>query len=150
MFPDQCYTVGGPNPGKPCVFPFKWNGKTYTGKFNVKSTFWCIFFSLFLVFPGCPIDADHKSKRWCSTKVDYNGNHVVKQNQYGHCSSSCPIDNSNSGSGGYGNNNNNNHHGNQSKKRIILSLGLWRTLITIHFFFRWMLYCWRPKSGQAL
>ena len=75
--------------------------------------------SPFLAFPGCPIDADHKSKRWCSTKVDYNGNHVVKQNQYGHCSSSCPVDNSNSGSGGYGNNNNNNqHHGNQSKKKI--------------------------------
>lgn len=84
-------------------------------------------FSPFLVFPGCPIDADHKSKRWCSTKVDYNGNHVVKQNQYGHCSSSCPVDNSNSGSGGYGNNNNNNqHHGNQSKKNIfrIMSFAL--------------------------
>ena len=45
----------------------------------------------------------------------------MKQNQYGHCSSSCPVDNSNSGSGGYGNNNNNNHHhGNQSKKKYIL------------------------------
>ena len=78
-------------------------------------------FSPFLAFLGCPIDADHKSKRWCSTKVDYNGNHVVKQNQYGHCSSSCPVDNSNSGSGGYGNNNNNNHHhGNQSKNKYIL------------------------------
>ena len=27
----SCQTVGGPNPGKPCIFPFKWEGNTYTG-----------------------------------------------------------------------------------------------------------------------
>jgi len=75
-----CYTVGGPNPGKPCKFPFKWNGKTYS---------------------GCPIDTEHKSKRWCSTKVDSYGNHVTHQSQYGYCSNSCPIHNG-GGSGGHG------------------------------------------------
>ena len=29
--PRSCQTVGGPNPGKPCIFPFKWDGRTYTG-----------------------------------------------------------------------------------------------------------------------
>ena len=26
-----CKTVGGPNPGRDCVFPFKWNGKVHNG-----------------------------------------------------------------------------------------------------------------------
>ena len=42
------------------------------------------------------MDPDDKTKRWCSTKVDSNGNHVVKQNQFGHCSKNCPIHNGNS------------------------------------------------------
>ena len=43
---DGCYTVGGPNPGKPCKFPFKWNGKTYSGEAPicfVKKT-WLLYF----------------------------------------------------------------------------------------------------------
>ena len=64
-----CKTVSGPNPGRDCIFPFKWNGQT---------------------FNSCPVDSDDKSKWWCSTKVDSNGNHVPNQNEYGHCGSSCP------------------------------------------------------------
>ena len=45
------------------------------------------------------MDPDDKTKRWCSTKVDSNGNHVVKQNEYGHCSKNCPIHNGNSNGG---------------------------------------------------
>ena len=32
-----------------------------------------------------------KDKRWCSTKVDANGNHVTGQDEYGFCSPDCPI-----------------------------------------------------------
>ena len=56
-----------------------------------------VFFSkIDFLFIGCPLDSDDKTKRWCSTKVDSNGNHVVKQNEYGHCSKNCPIHNGNS------------------------------------------------------
>ena len=30
-----CYTVGGANPNKPCMFPFFWNGKTFNGKLYI-------------------------------------------------------------------------------------------------------------------
>ena len=30
-----CYTVGGPNSGKHCVFPFIWNEKMFNGKFII-------------------------------------------------------------------------------------------------------------------
>ena len=33
-----CETDGGPNPGKPCIFPFIWQDKTYNGKLNKEST----------------------------------------------------------------------------------------------------------------
>ena len=55
----------------------------------------------FFFLLGCPIDTEHKSKRWCSTKVDKYGNHVTHQSQYGYCSNSCPIHNG-GGSGGHG------------------------------------------------
>ena len=42
-------------------------------------------------FLGCPIDPDDNTKYWCSTKVDPNGNHVVNQSEFGHCSRNCPI-----------------------------------------------------------
>ena len=64
-----CQTVGGPDPYRQCVFPFRWNGKTYY---------------------GCPIDPDDSSHRWCSTKVDGYGNHVTGRGKYGYCSRSCP------------------------------------------------------------
>ena len=28
----ECKTIGGPNSGKPCIFPFIWSGKTFHGK----------------------------------------------------------------------------------------------------------------------
>ena len=33
-----CETDGGANPGKPCIFPFIWQDKTYNGKLNKEST----------------------------------------------------------------------------------------------------------------
>ena len=50
--PPRCLTVSGPNPGKPCIFPFKYNGKTYN---------------------GCEKDHEDETKTWCSTKVDSKG-----------------------------------------------------------------------------
>ena len=41
---------------------------------------------------GCPIDHKDNSKRWCSTKVDSEGNHIANQNEYGYCADDCPID----------------------------------------------------------
>ena len=32
MFLGSCNTIDGPNPDKPCIFPFYWRGKTYNGK----------------------------------------------------------------------------------------------------------------------
>ena len=61
----------GANPGQSCVFPFIHNGKKYS---------------------GCPIDPKDSSKRWCSTKTDSKGYHVINENQWGHCSNSCPVD----------------------------------------------------------
>lgn len=64
-----CLTNGGPNPGKECIFPFTFQGITYT---------------------GCALDLDDLSKTWCSTKVDSNGKHVMGQDDYGYCSNDCP------------------------------------------------------------
>ena len=64
-----CVTVSGPNPGKPCVFPFRYQNKVYT---------------------GCDTDPDDSTKTWCSTKTDKNGRHVTGQNEYGHCGINCP------------------------------------------------------------
>ena len=33
-----CDTVGGPNPGKPCIFPFIWEDETFNGKLNKEGT----------------------------------------------------------------------------------------------------------------
>jgi len=65
----SCSTVGGPDPYKQCKFPFTWNGNTYY---------------------GCPVDPDHRGKRWCSTQVDGYGNHVTGKRKYGFCSNTCP------------------------------------------------------------
>jgi len=66
--PNLCRTKSGPSPNQPCIFPFTWNGKTYN---------------------GCPIDPEDSSERWCSTKVDSNGNHITGQGNWGHCNSKC-------------------------------------------------------------
>ena len=62
--------MGGPSPNTACIFPFVHEGKSYF---------------------GCPIDPDDSSKRWCSTQVDSNGNHVIGGGHYGECGSSCPV-----------------------------------------------------------
>ena len=64
-----CITNGGPNAGKPCIFPFIWKSVTYN---------------------GCPPDPEVNSETWCSTKVDENGNHIIGQSEYGFCSRNCP------------------------------------------------------------
>ena len=64
----QCKTFGGPDPSQKCIFPFKWDEKTYY---------------------GCPIDPNDSSKTWCSTKVDQEGNHIVGQKKYGFCNEAC-------------------------------------------------------------
>lgn len=66
-----CKTVSGPSANKPCVFPFKWGGRTYN---------------------RCPIDPDDRSETWCSTKTDSNGNHITGQGLWGHCGSNCKKD----------------------------------------------------------
>jgi hypothetical protein len=62
-----CDTVGGPNPGKPCIFPFIHGFET---------------------FSGCP--ADPNGQYWCSTKVNSSGNHISGQDEWGYCSKNCP------------------------------------------------------------
>ena len=86
----KCLTQSGPDPWKQCVFPFKWDGKT---------------------FHGCTTHtSDHRL--WCSTKVDSYGNHIVGKNYWGHCTSNCPTQSSNTQHQTY-HNNNQNHHQNQ-------------------------------------
>merc|ERR1711910_194268 len=60
-----CNTVSGPAAGKPCVFPFTWQGKT---------------------FNSCTEEGDDQGKLWCSTMVDQAGIHIAGQGQYGFCS----------------------------------------------------------------
>lgn len=50
----ECTTVSGPDPKKPCVFPFKHKGNT------------------FITCALSPIDDKH----WCSTLVDEAGEHI--------------------------------------------------------------------------
>jgi len=60
-----CITTGGPTPNRPCVFPFKHNGRTYSMCTDVAF-----------------------NKFWCSTATNLDGTHII--GQYGLCSSSCP------------------------------------------------------------
>ena len=71
-----CTTISGPRPFAPCIFPFSYNG---------------------IIHWGCPKDPDDSRKRWCSTLVDNSGQHVSGQNQWGHCSITCPIHSSGGG-----------------------------------------------------
>jgi len=61
-------TVGN---GKRCQFPFRYREK---------------------VFASCTREFDNDNKPWCSTKTDKQGNHVIGEDEWGHCPSSCPVD----------------------------------------------------------
>jgi len=63
-----CTTIGGPSAGQPCVLPFKFMGKLRT---------------------GCTTENDPDGKYWCSTKVDKDGNHIPKQDNWAHCGQGC-------------------------------------------------------------
>ena len=66
----QCLTNGGDSLNSKCVFPFIYQGKTFSS---------CTRFD----------DPDHKP--WCSTLVDENGRHVCLQGKWGYCGNDCPI-----------------------------------------------------------
>merc|ERR1711976_42397 len=60
----------GPSQNKPCVLPFKFQGK---------------------IRYGCIADADPDGRYWCSTKTDDDLNHVTGQGFWGYCrSQDCP------------------------------------------------------------
>jgi len=65
----QCRTTGGGRKNAPCIFPFKYKGKSYT---------------------KCVWQKD-EPQPWCSTKVTKLGFHVGKQGQWGHCNEHCPM-----------------------------------------------------------
>ena len=66
----ECTTVGGPDPNKPCVFPFKHNGTT---------------------FITCALSPNDDRPHWCSTHVDEAGEHIAGKGNWGHCGSDCPF-----------------------------------------------------------
>ena len=60
----------GPSQNKPCVFPFKFQGKLRY---------------------GCITDADPDGRYWCSTRTDDDLNHITGQGFWGYCRSrNCP------------------------------------------------------------
>ena len=46
-------------------------------------------FKITIHFLGCPVDHEDNSKKWCSTKVDLNNNHIANQNEWGYCADDC-------------------------------------------------------------
>ena len=69
--PNGCTTVSGADPGKTCVFPFRFNGVLYN---------------------ECTLNgnAPGETEPWCSTLTDSNDNHQGGQGRWGFCSSDCP------------------------------------------------------------
>merc|ERR1719320_1126104 len=61
----SCTTQSGPYPDQACVFPFRYNGVTYT---------------------SCT--TQDKSQAWCSTNTTLAGTHIP--GYFGYCPSSCP------------------------------------------------------------
>lgn len=57
------------DPSTKCVFPFIYKGLEHF---------------------GCPVDPEDNSRRWCSTEVDENGEHVSGKEKYGFCLDTCP------------------------------------------------------------
>ncbi|XP_040583657.2 LOW QUALITY PROTEIN: low-density lipoprotein receptor-related protein 2 [Lepeophtheirus salmonis] len=67
-----CVTTSGATVGKPCIFPFQFNGVIHT---------------------QCTWDQAHltEHKPWCSTQVNENGHHIGGQGKWGNCGPNCPI-----------------------------------------------------------
>jgi hypothetical protein len=65
-------TNAGASAGKPCIFPFRFNGAIHY---------------------KCTWDQAHltEEKAWCSTLVDSTGHHVGGQGKWGNCGPGCPI-----------------------------------------------------------
>lgn len=77
----SCITTGGPSSGRPCVFPFTYNGVTYR---------------------ECAPPVASVTQPWCSTQTHPNSTHISGAGKYGTCPSSCPgglASSSSSGSG---------------------------------------------------
>ena len=77
----SCTTIGGPDAGQPCQFPFIYND---------------------VVRAGCITEADPEGRAWCSTKVDSEGRHVAGGDHWAHCHTGCPMSVSAPGGGGAG------------------------------------------------
>ena len=60
--------MGGGDPGKSCVFPFKFNGVVNT---------------------ECTLQSASDGIPWCSTLTDESGTHVSGQGKWGHCAPEC-------------------------------------------------------------
>ena len=71
--PTGCITVSGPDSGKSCVFPFRFNGVLYN---------------------ECTLDgnAPGETEPWCSTLTNSNDDHVGGQGNWGFCASDCTGD----------------------------------------------------------
>ena len=70
----QCEATQGPGEGEACVFPFSWQGETYT-----QCQPW--------VYGG---QWETDGELWCSTKTDQSGQHI--EGNFGICSDVCPVD----------------------------------------------------------
>jgi hypothetical protein len=71
---EGCVVTDGANNGTECVFPFIYNNTKYS---------------------GCILEANSEFsfeiESWCSTEVDQLGVHVSGKGKWGHCSSKCPL-----------------------------------------------------------
>ena len=65
----SCTTIGGPEAGQPCVFPFIYSGESRA---------------------GCITQGDPEGRAWCSTRVDTRGRHVSGGEHWAHCGPTCP------------------------------------------------------------
>ena len=71
--------MGGPDVGKPCVFPFKMNNVTFSA---------CTTEGQEDYTPSCSALADRRPR--CSTLVNEEGHHV-DYDHWGYCGDGCPI-----------------------------------------------------------
>jgi len=68
-----CRTNSGPAAGRKCVFPFRYQGKTYRDCAEWK---W---------------RGPNNGRYWCSTKTTLFGRHIGGRGNYGFCNSNCPL-----------------------------------------------------------